>query len=382
MLRPIAVLDSEVNTFGRHVGHSAVACAAEVAATLLDRNPAVARRVGLISVGAARMAQAEGLGNGLPQAIGQLIGLSKVAGLEAHAFCASANLAIHQAALALETGQADVALVVGLEHVLEAQPTGPLQPEAGGPASQRGFTPPVFYAMCASRYLHETGATVADIAQVSVNNRRFGVGNEHARLRAAVTLQDVLHSRPIAAPLTLLQCCSQADGAGALLLVATDVVAVDDSTSAVDLLGLGSGSGDADSALLTTFPEDVRAARQAYEVSGVSPEDIDVAEVHDAFSISQVIHLEDIGLAPRGEGWRHAVQSEPRHVINPSGGLLSRGHPLGATGIAQFDSVRRYLNDRRIDPRLRRFGLIQEAGGLRPLGQVLSECAVLGRNGS
>lgn len=382
MNRRLAIVDSETNPFGRHQGHSAVACAAEVAALLLDRNPGVARRIGLITAGAARMVKAEGIGNGLAQAIGQLIGLPGVAGVEVHAFCASSNAAVHQAALALESGRADAALVVGLEHVLAAQPRGELQPEAGGPASLRGFSPPVFYAICEDRYLMETGAPAAAIAQVAVNNRRQGASNSNARFKEEVTLGQVMASRLIASPLTLLQCCPQADGAGALLLVAMDAIEVDGAAGAVELLGLGSGSADADLALLTSFPEDVEAGRQAYAGAGVGPQEIDVAEVHDAFTISQVIHLEDLGLLARGEGWRHALDAGHRLVVNPSGGLLARGHPLGATGVAQFDGVRRYLAGEAVDPRRRRFGLVQEAGGLRPLGQLQSECAVLGRLGA
>lgn len=376
--RPV-VLDAEVGVFGRHEGHSGVRCASEVAGALVSRHSELAASIDLILVGAARMAGAEGIGNGLPQLIGQMIGLPGVAGTEVHAFCASSNSAVHQAALAIASGFANAALVIGLEHSLASQPRGPLQPEAGGPASSRGFTPPVFYAMCEHRYLHETGATAEAIAQVAVNNRRRGVTNPSARFRAEVTLDEVMHSRLVAEPLTLLQCCPPADGAGALLLVAPELAG--DRQRCVEVIGFGAASGDADRAGLTTFPEDVEAARRAFAMAGVDPADVDVAEVHDAFTISQVIHLEDVGLVPRGEGWRHALDADPALVVNPSGGLLARGHPLGATGIAQFAGVRRHLLDASVDSKRRRFGMVQEAGGLRPMGQLLSECAVLARSG-
>jgi acetyl-CoA acyltransferase len=330
----MAILDTEVNTFGRHEGHSALTCAAATAAQLLSRHPEVAPHIGLISVGAARMARAEGLGNGLPQHLARLLGLPKVAGVEVHAFCASANAAVHQAALAIESGQADAALVVGLEHILAVQPQGPLQPEAAGAEALRGYSPPVFYALCADRYMHDTGATPRALAEVSVNNRRHGASNVHARFQVPVTVDEVLASRMIATPLTLMLCCPQADGAGSMLLVARDAVAIDGDGGAVDLLGLGSASAAPEAALLTSFTEDVEAGLKAYGSASVSPEDVDVAEVHDAFTISQIIHLEDLGLAPRGQGWRHALETNPRLVVNPSGGLISRGHPLGATGIA------------------------------------------------
>lgn len=382
MKRRIVVLDSETNHFGRHEGHSAVTCAAEVAAVVLNRNPGAARRIGLIAVGAARMAQTDGLGNGLPQLLGELVGLPAVAGLEVHAFCASANAAVHQAALVIEAGQANAALVIGLEHVLQVHSTGPLRPEAAGPVTARGFSPPAFYAMCAARYLHETGAPLASLGQVAVNNRRHGASNPNARFQAPVTLDEVMSSRMIAKPLTQLQCCPQADGAGALLLIADDNIDVSKTPGAVWLAGLGSSSADGDRALLTSFPEDANSGRIAFERADIAPDEVDVAEVHDAFTIAQIIHLEDLGLSPKGLGWRHALERNPRLIVNPSGGLLSRGHPLGATGIAQFDGIRRYLVDDRIQLNRRRFGLVQEAGGLRSLGQVQSESAVLKRIGA
>ena len=114
----------------------------------------------------------------------------------------------------------------------------------------------------------------------------------------------------------------------------------------------------------------MKIGRQAYAESGIDPRDIDVAEIHDAFTISQVIHLEDLSLVPRGEAWRHALGGAgPR--VNTDGGLLARGHPPGATGLAQLHAIRRALT--RGPGRL---GLIQEAGGLQVLGQVLSSCQI------
>jgi acetyl-CoA acetyltransferase len=375
--RRIVILDSEISEFGRHDGHDGVTCASAVATTLLGRHRKIASRVDLVAVGAARMVQSDGLGNGVPQLVGQRIGLPGVAGLEVHAFCASGNAAVHQAATAIAAGTASVALVVGVEHIFAAGNGGPLAPEATPREAELGFSPPVFYALCADRYMHETGATDASLAQVAVYNRRNGASNRKARFREEVSVADVLGSRMIADPLTLLQCCAAADGAGALLIAAADAIGDTNCDAAIDLLGWGSASADPSLSSLTAFEEDARASHLAYERAGIGPEEIGVAEVHDAFTISQIIHLEDIGLAPRGEGWRHALDSEPEVVVNPSGGLLSRGHPLGATGIAQFDSLRRYLTNGSRGASRRRFGLVQEAGGLRALGQLLSECSVV-----
>jgi acetyl-CoA acetyltransferase len=368
LARRIVVVDSEVSDFGRHQGHGAVDCAATVAEPLLARNGDLAARVDLIVAGAGRVATSDGIASGLAQLIGARVGLAATPGVEVHAFCASSNAAVHEAAFALEAGRADVALVVGVEHLMSTL-SGPLVPDGARDAGAQGFSPPVFYGMCAERYLHDTDATVEALAAVAVRNRQSAASNPHARYRDPITVDDVLESRMIAEPLTFLQCCPPADGAGALLLAAADVV--DDADAHVQLIGLGRGSADPERAELTSFSEDVDAARRAFAMAGIEPGDIDVAEVHDAFTIAQLIHLEDTGLCARGEAWRHALDDDPRPVVNPSGGLLSRGHPLGATGIAQFDSIRRYLRT------TGRYGFIQEAGGLRPLGQILSECAVL-----
>jgi len=377
--RRLWLVDSELTPFGRHAGHTAAGCAADSAARLLARQPELAARVDVLVAGTARTATFEGIGSGIAQMVGEQIGLTTV-GLDVHSFCASANTAVHQAARLLESGYADIALVVGLEHLTRGG-GGPLVPEASQREGRYGFSPAVFYALCASRYMHETDAPVDALAQITVNNRRHGAGNANARFRQPVTLEDVLGSRMIAEPLTKLQCCPPADGGGALLLAGADVVP-DPPSGAVEILGLGAASGDPAGGSLTSFPEDVASATAAYEEACLGPAEIDVAEVHDAFTISQVIHLEDVGLVARGEGWRHALEPEPRPVVNPSGGLLARGHPLGATGIAQFDSLRRYLTDDAIDPGHRRFGLVQEAGGLRPLGQMISETALLARLGA
>lgn len=378
MSRRIVIVDSELTPFGRHAGHDGVTCAAGVSSALLTRNPMLARRIDLVAVGAARMAQSDGLSNGLPQLIGARIGLPQVAGVEVHAFCASGNAAVHQAATAIVAGAADVALAVGVEHIVSNGPGGPLAPEATPAEASKGFSPPVFYALCADRYLTDTGAPREALAQVAVKNRLHGASNDRARFREPVSSEEVLQSRTIAPPLTLLQCCAPADGAGALLIAAEDALQGMDVPRGIDLLGWGSSSADPAASELTSFAEDARAAHIAYERAGCGPEDVCVAELHDAFTISQIIHLEDVGLAAPGEGWRHAFEDQPAVVVNPSGGLLSRGHPLGATGIAQFDSLRRYLTS---EDRAG-VGLIQEAGGLRTLGQLLSECSVVARHGS
>jgi acetyl-CoA acetyltransferase len=375
--RDVAIIDTEVSPFGRHDSHSLVGCAAQVACRLLARHRWAAGRVGLVVVGSARPAKSDGRENGLAQSISEKLGLGTTSGLDVRAFCASGNVAIQAAVTSIESGRIDAALAIGVDHVLGGQPGGSLVPEATPEAGQLGYSPPVFYALCADRYLANTNLPVEVLAAVAVHNRAHAADNPNAAYRSPLTLEEVLDSRQISSPLTKLQCCPSADGAGAALIVATDALSSDPDAGRLLMRGMGGASNpDLDRSPLTTYREDVVSAEAAFREAGVGPSDIEVAEVHDAFTISQIIHLEDVGLAPRGEGWRHAAELNFGPVVNPNGGLLSRGHPMGATGLAQVDSIRRYFAAARREGNPR-WGLIQEAGGLELLGQMLSTTFVV-----
>jgi acetyl-CoA acetyltransferase len=370
-MSPALLADCAVSPFGRHEGHGLVECGAAVVCELRARYPELTE-VDSLWVGAARPGETEGWESGLAAAIAQAAALGGCPATDVHAFCASANVAFIHAAAEIAAGVADICLVVGVEHMSAYRSSGPLVPPAL-PAWARVLSPPVFYALCASRYLTDYSLSVDALAGISVRNRQAGVSNDNARFRQAVTLDEVLGSRMISDPLTLLQCSAPADGAGAALVV-SDAGAARLGISldhCVRLLGVGHTSAPApDTANLTSFPEDVAAARRAFAQAGVAPGEIGIAEVHDAFTVAQAIHLEDLGLAERGAGaYLGAASTDP--VINPSGGLLARGHPLGATGIAQLDSVRRYACEHGV------IGLVHEAGGLQHLGQLISSVLIL-----
>ena len=199
--------------------------------------------------------------------------------------------------------------------------------------------------MNASRYLAEHGADPRALAAVSVKNRRAGVNNPRARFREPVSVDDVLELRPIAEPLTLLQCCANADGAAAVVLVAADSADAD----AIRVLGCGVSSGfriDAEYDLSRSRITETAGAR-AFADAGIGPERIDIAEVHDAFTIGELIALESLGLAQRGTAWRMTLEGETSPggalPVNTSGGLLSRGHAVGASGVAQVVELTRQL---------------------------------------
>lgn len=364
------LVDTEVTPFGRHEGHGLVACAASALVAMLRRHPAL-DSVDSLWLGSARPGESEGWESGLGVAVARAAGLPGVPATDVHAFCASSNVAFIHAAEQVRAGQADVALVVGVEHMSSYARRGPLRPPAL-PSWAAEMSPPVFYALCASRYLADHDLDPGVLADIAVRNRARAVDNPNARFRTAVTRDEVLASRMISDPLTLLQCSAPGDGAGAALLVsAAGAERLHlDLASGVQVVGLGHRSAsDQRQPALTSFDEDAHAAADALAQAGLRPADLDVLEVHDAFTVAQAIHLEDIGVAPRGQGW--AVGSADGPVVNPSGGLLGRSHPLGATGMAQLHSARQALRG------TARYALVQEAGGLQHLGQMLSTSIVL-----
>jgi len=275
------------------------------------------------------------------------VGLSGIPTTNIENACSSSSTAFRQAVIAIRSGECDVALVIGVEKLTKfGGGTLPLE-EEDWEVSQ-GMVMPALYAMRAHRYMHDFGLTREQLAKVSVKNRGHGALNEDAQMRKSVTLDEVLASRPIADPLTLLQCCPTGDGAAAVVLCSSRVARRYRSdpvqVRASDLTSGRHTGGFRD----MTIPEiTVRGAREAYEEASVGPNDIDVAEVHDAFSIAEILYYEAFGFCERGGGGDMLDRGDTalggRLPVNPSGGLLAKGHPIGATGLAQIVEIVRQL---------------------------------------
>jgi acetyl-CoA C-acetyltransferase len=204
-----------------------------------------------------------------------------------------------------------------------------------------GLIAPASFALHVARYMHETGATREHLALVAVKNHANAVNNPKAHLRFPITVEKVLAAPFVAEPFGVLDCCPQSDGAAALIVAAENVV--DRYTDhPVWIRGVGLGLDrvmHANKADLSTFAATKKAAAQAFRMAGVGPGDIDVAEVHDCFSGVELMDYEDLGLCGRGEAPRliesGATLLGGRIPVNPSGGLKAKGHPPGATGVAQ-----------------------------------------------
>lgn len=286
--------------------------------------------------------------------------------------CASGATAVHLARQALELGVYDTVLVWGVEALTQLGGGAiPLQRNDYKTSlyAAQGMTLPSVYAMRGTRYLHERNESPEVLARVAVKNRAAGARNPFAQQRKEVTLEEVLTSGPVAEPLTLLQCCpSMVDGAAAVVLTtkrpAQGRPAVRIRASAVQSGHQEVGCDDILDAEITA-----RTAGKAYEESGIDPSEVDVVELHDAFTIAELIYYEALRLAAPGEGpdmlRRGDTAIGGRVPVNPSGGLLAKGHPLGATGVAQMVEIAWQLQDRATGRQVERarVGLTQCTGG-------------------
>lgn len=252
--------------------------------------------------------------------------------------CSSGSSALRQGVATIAMGRADTVLVIGVEKLSGSDGTIPL--EATDIEVAQGMVMPGLYAMRARRYMHETGTTQKHLASVSVKAHKNGSRNPYAQYQNTITVDDVLSSRMIADPLTLYMCCPTGDGAAAAV-VTSHKRAVGGGRVPIKVAAsvLQSGSYETGFRDMTSSELTARTARMAYEEAGVGPEDLSMAEVHDAFSIAELMYYEALGLCARGEAKdlieRGETEITGRIPVNPSGGLLCRGHPVGATGLAQ-----------------------------------------------
>ena len=193
--------------------------------------------------------------------------------------------------------------------------------------------------------MHEFKATEEDFAQVAVKNHDNGLLNPKAHLRKKITVDDVMSSAVVASPLKLYDCCPFSDGASAVILC-NEKFAKDHGGDYIEVLG--SGRGGSPAALqgrehLTTIPSTRIAAEDAFKMAGITPKDVDFAEVHDCFTIAEVVDSEDLGFFEKGKGIQAIREGQTKLngeiSINPSGGLKSKGHPIGATGVGQVVEV-------------------------------------------
>lgn len=275
------------------------------------------------------------------------MGLNPIPTTRVEAACASGGLALRQGIMAVASGFHDVVISAGVEKMTDVVDATPAIATASDQEweAQQGATFPSLYAMIAKRHMYEYGTTREQFAQFSVVNHKNAKNNPNAQFPFEISVDKVINSTMVADPLTLLDCSPVSDGAAAVVMVpAEDAKKYTDTPIYVRASAQASGTIALHNRKdLTTIDSTKVASRKAYEMAGVTTKDIDLAEVHDCFSINGLLAVEDLGFAEKGKGGI-AIEEGQTEIdgdfpINPSGGLKARGHPLGATGIAQAAEV-------------------------------------------
>ena len=289
--------------------------------------------------------------------------------------CASSSTALREAWLAVASGLYDIVLAVGFEKLFindTARTTRALASctDVAVEANMGVFFPGL-YAMEARRYMHETGASREHFAKVSVKNHGNGFHNPKAQIRKNVTVEEVLASRTVADPITLYMCSPIGDGGAAAVVCSRD--AADRlGGRAVHIAAIGMASGGYQELMIDEprSTSTMAAAAEAYDISGLGPEDVDLMELHGAFSPAELKFLEELGFAEKGGALRLLEDGDTeitgRLPVNASGGLESKGHPVGATGLAMVYEVVNQLRGRAGVRQVgrHRVGLVHNGGGV------------------
>lgn len=362
-MRDVAIVGADMVAFGKHRDRTLVQLGAPAALGAIRDSGASRASIDAVYCGNVHGGMLVG------QRVIRDLGLPGVPVVNVENACSSSATALREAVVAVRAGLHETVLVLGVEKLTSlGGGTLPLDHEDWEAAN--GMVMPALYAMRARRYLYEHAATVEDLAAVAVKARRHGELNPYAQYRASVTVPEVLNSRPVASPMTLLQSCPTGDGAAALVVTAGEHVESFDAPPVwVRASVLHSGEPMTGFRDMTTPQITVRSAAEAYEAAGVGPEDLDVVELHDAFTIAELLYYEALSLCERGEAVKLLHSGATTHggrvVVNPSGGLLAKGHPIGATGAAQAVEVvwqlRGQAGARQVpDARL---GLVHATGG-------------------
>jgi acetyl-CoA C-acetyltransferase len=311
----------------------------------------------------------------LPGVVAEYIGMNSQPTWLTEAACASGSAAIRSAYMAVKSGVHNVVAVIGLQKMTELSTpeilalmgrVGDVQWE-----SSFGTTFPGYYALYATRHMHEFGTTKEHMAMVAVKNHHYGTMNPKALFQKEVTMERCLSSDPVAYPLNVFDCCANADGAACVIL-ANEEKAKELNDTPVWLEGMGCASAQM-SVLrrphLIGIPSAVEASRQAYSQAGIEAKDVQVADVHDCFTIAEIMAYEDLGFCEKGQGGKY-IEDKQSYIggktpVNVDGGLKSKGHPVGATGVSMTTEIVKQLRGeagkRQVDSEI---GLVHNVGGI------------------
>jgi len=341
----VSIVSAGLSRFGRREGVYARELFAEAVSEAFERCPNLdpKKDIGALFVG--HMGESyEHQGHTGPT-LADWAGLTPSAAVRTEGACASSGVALRLGIMSVLSGLYDMVMVGGAEkmtHRATAEATEFLAMASDYPIEQwNGATFPSLFALMATAHMHRYGTTERQLALVAVKNHRHGALNPKAHMQKEVTVEQALASRVVAWPLKLFDCSLITDGASCVVLTKPELARKFTDTP-VNVLGSGQTSdsiGLYEREEFTSLKAARLAAQQAYEMAGVKPDEVDVAEVHDCFTIAEIIAYEDLGFCKPGEGGRLVEEGATalggRLPVNTSGGLKSKGHPVGATGTAQ-----------------------------------------------
>jgi benzoylsuccinyl-CoA thiolase BbsB subunit len=259
--------------------------------------------------------------------------------------CAGGASAFRAVWQSIAAGFCDIGLAIGVESMTTSPIAKKLiPPEPDDLQGQLGNNMPAHFSLSMRRHMEVYGTTPEQFAQVSVKNHRNGCLNPYAQYKKEFTIEEVLQSRTICDPITLLSCCPNTDGAAAAILCPLDMAKkYHPKPIVVAASVLKMGDFEFRWGELASSPLSATCAQEAYEMAGCGPDDIDVCELHDAFTYSEIAHYEELGFCEYGHGGRFVEEGKAdiggQVAVNPSGGLLSRGHPVSATGVVQIAEI-------------------------------------------
>jgi acetyl-CoA C-acetyltransferase len=341
----VSIVSAGLSKFGKLEGLYAREIFAEAAKEAFDRCPNLNPKKDVQALFVGHMGESYEHQGHTGATSADWAGLLNVPATRTEAACASSGVALRAGIYAVLSGLCDVVMVGGVEkmtHRTTADVTEFLAMASDFPFEQwHGMTFPGLFALMATAHMHKYGTSEKHLAMVSVKNHFHGSMNPKAHMQKEITLETALSSRVVAWPLKLYDCSLITDGASCLVLTKPEL-AKKFTDMPVHIVGSGQASdtiGMYERESFTSLAAAKLAAKRAYEMANVKPEDINVAEVHDCFTIAEIIAYEDLGFCKPGEGGRFAEAGETklggRMPVNTSGGLKSKGHPVGATGTAQ-----------------------------------------------
>jgi acetyl-CoA C-acetyltransferase len=371
----VSIVSAGLSKFGKLEGLYAREIFAEAAKEAFDRCPNLDPKKDIKALFIGHMGESYEHQGHTGATVADWAGLLHIPATRTETACASSGAALRAGIFAVLSGLYDTVMVGGVEkmtHRTTAEVTEYLAMASDFPFEQwHGITFPGLYALMATAHMDKYGTTEEQLAMVAVKNHHNGFLNPKAHMQKEVTLEKALSSRVIAWPLKLYDCSLITDG-GSCVIITKPEIAKKYTDTPIQIIGSGQASdsiGMYERESLTSLIAAKIAARQAYEMAGVKPEDVDVAEVHDCFTIAEIIGYEDLGLCKPGEGGdlieSGKTKLDGKLPVNTSGGLKSKGHPVGATGTAQAYEIYLQLTEQAEKRQVKdaKIGLAHNVGG-------------------